>query len=153
MTDQQLQQVVDRNEILNLFADYAIALASGDWPRYAGIWADTVEILVPAHIGPDVLTMTGDEFAKSIADTREQTDNRHHVQSSHHIVVDGDTATVGALQTFRFERPSAKGGRVYSGGGVQKFSLVRTTDGWRITRMEYDVTHQEGNWSVLGDLL
>lgn len=153
MTEPDTQYLQDRADILNLFGDYALALAKGDWDRYASIWAETVEIYVPVHIGPDVQTMTGAEFAKSIADTRELTNNRHHVQSSHHVTVDGDSAVVESLQTYRFERPTTNGGSVYTGGGNQVFNLTRTSDGWKINRMEYYINYQDGNWSVIGDLL
>jgi hypothetical protein len=72
-----------------------------------------------------------------------------HVTTNHQVVVHGERASCLSYVHGRFIRPVPEGGNMFESSGWYDDQLVRTPDGWRISRRVCRMLWWGGNPAVL----
>ncbi|MDG2303509.1 MAG: nuclear transport factor 2 family protein [Candidatus Binatia bacterium] len=143
MSDENLR---DRLAIQDLLVRYGTSLDAKNWERLATCFL------------PDAVADYGtlgdhkgyDKIEKICRNALEPLDGSQHFISNFEITVDGDVAKSCCYLMAQHIRKSAPGGPHFILAGVYRDDLVRTSDGWRISRRELATTWTEGNPLVIG---
>lgn len=142
--------LTDYHEISDRIYDLGLGLDLREFARYRRCFADEVEIRNP-HFSPDepLRTCTGDEWAATVYRTQACMDYCLHTLTSPAIDLHGDQASVTVIQQARFGLDAVGGAdRSYRVGGPLRLGFTRTPAGWRIRRLDFTVTWNEGNGAV-----
>jgi hypothetical protein len=138
------QTVIDKQAIKDLQVAYSLTIDSG---RYE----DLDEVFTP-----DVVADYGHagrhQGIASIQDAcrvaLDSLDGVQHLNGNHWAEIDDDRASAGCYFTVHQFRKDTPGGDHYRMGGRYDDELVRTADGWRITRRSLVVLWADGNPDV-----
>lgn len=138
---EQLQALTDRAELAQLCDRYVLHL---DRDRDSDEWLPAV-FTADAHLTfpfGEYRGMAGLAEFQEMA--RVNVDRTHHVGSNYDIELDGDTASVRAhlmaVHVFRREDPHTH----FAIGGHYQATAVRTVDGWRFSRLVFDLVWNAG---------
>lgn len=134
-----LELLADRQEITDRIADLAQGLDLADLPRYRRCFADTVEVRNPTFDRTD--TYSGDTWAESVVRTQSRLAARVHALTSAAVELAGDTAEVVVTQHAIFGDDTG----IYRVAGPLRLGFVRTPRGWRIVRLHFSVSYQDGD--------
>ncbi len=133
----QLQWLVDRAEIQDLFFAFALAIDAKDQCAYAECFADDGVVALPHG------TFEGKEAIRAMAGPPPHW-GTHHIQGNHQTLIDENVATarVYVIASHTFEKEvlddSARAGGWYDA------TLLRTADGWRIGSIRLSIAWNTG---------
>jgi len=145
LTASALDQLTDRQEILDRISDLAHGLDLPDPARYRRCFADTVEVRNPTFaVEGRSRRYTGDDWAESVGRTQAALTTRLHTLTSAAIELTGDTADVIVLQQALFADSLA----TYRVAGPLRLGFVRAAGSWRICRLHFEVTWSDGDPAV-----
>jgi 3-phenylpropionate/cinnamic acid dioxygenase small subunit len=155
MTEHLLQQLLDQTAIERVVYDYATGLDTKDWGLWHSIFTDEVQVKFrPAAdaeftgLGQDWVSMTADEWVAGRRVLFTGLATTQHQMTNPRITVDGDTATcVVYMQAIHF-MPGAPDVE-YTLGGYYVDDLVRTPHGWKLARVNLNVTWERGDATML----
>ena len=135
---ERLQLLEDREEIRQIFVDYARFLDSGDHAGYASLFASdgVLSAQLGDAVGPAAIEAILDENLGPQA--RGHLPEAIHVMANHDIAVDGDTAT--ATVVWFYLTADADGEGTVLQGGRYRDELVRENGRWKIKRHEISRT-------------
>ena len=127
----QVRELTDRWEILQLLASYGPAVDSGSAEATAALWTEdgTYDTFPKPLVGRE-------EIAEMVRGERHQSyvhSGCGHLIGIPHIRLSGDTAVVVGYSQLVLRDEAADGYRVWR-TSVNRWELVRTSDGWRVTR-------------------
>jgi ketosteroid isomerase-like protein len=126
-------------EVLNL---YAFALDARQWDLFDRIFTDDVV----AEFGPAGTAWTDlNEFKKGFESFHATLDSHQHTMMGQLVHVDGDTARAFSYGNWLLIREAAEGGPTWTGTGWYDDELVRTSDGWKISRRVCKLQGWSGN--------
>ncbi|WP_166875370.1 nuclear transport factor 2 family protein [Salinibacterium sp. ZJ450] len=155
MTDDRLQLLLDRSEIERVVYDYATGLDTKDWALWRSIFTDELQVKFrPAveaaftGLGQAWVSMTADEWVEGRRDLFTGLATTQHQMTNPRITIDGDTATcIMYMQAIHFMpgKPDIE----YTLGGYYVDDLVRTPEGWKLTRVNLNVTWERGDATML----
>ncbi|RYE01383.1 MAG: nuclear transport factor 2 family protein [Sphingomonadales bacterium] len=126
--EQRLQALEDQLEIIRLLSFYGPLVDAGECAAAAGLWAADGCY----DVGGEHAATGGDQIAALYSGERHQSlihRGSGHVTTTPHIRLDGDTATAFA-HSFVLLRDE-RGWAVWR-ASANRWTLVRTADGWRI---------------------
>ncbi|WP_173922397.1 nuclear transport factor 2 family protein [Agromyces sp. Marseille-P2726] len=155
MTEDRLQLLLDRCEIERIVYDYATGLDTKDWSLWRSIFTDEVQVKFrPAAeaeftgLGQEWVSMSADEWVEGRRVLFTGLATTQHQMSNPRITVEGDTATcVMYMQAIHF-MPGAPD-LEYTIGGYYIDDLVRTPEGWKLARVNLNVTWERGDATML----
>jgi hypothetical protein len=138
--DRRLDQLIDRSEILDLYARYALAMDRADRDLFAGVWSDAA-VFECVALGLDARGLDAilDYFDRrpGAAPPTPDPGSSLRLSGNQHIRLDGDRASgLAEMAAFRF---TGDGLYPYS-VGVYEDEFVRTELGWRISHRVMVVT-------------
>ena len=137
-----LQQITDRQAIVVLLIQYAVALDTRNWK------------LLEQCFLPDAVADYGEgaghnEGYPAIEETvryfLEGLDSSQHLLGNYVVKIEGDHATTTCYLHAQHYLEQTEGGDTYTVGGTYEDEIVRTVDGWRIKHRKLMVTWVEGN--------
>lgn len=133
----QLQWLVDRAAIAELFHAFARAIDEKDQLAYADTFAEDGSVVLPHG------TFTGQAAIRAMRGPPPHW-GTHHIQGNHQVTVDGDTATARAyvIASHTFEKAVLHDRA--SAGGWYDAALVRTPAGWRFRHIALTVVWNTG---------
>lgn len=134
----QLAWLVDRALISDLLIEFARALDERDWDAYAATYAVDGELA----ISPTIAHHGRDGMAEFVAGSLSSyPGGTHHLSTNHAITIDGDHATTRSylVAAHIFEPP-----RHADGAGWYDCTLVRTDEGWRLTKVTLTIRYVSG---------
>ena len=141
MTDtDRVQQLEDREQIRQIFVDYAKYLDSGDHAGYASLFAD--DGMMVAQLGEAV----GPAAIQEVLDknlgphVRSHLPEAIHVMNNQRIDIDGDTATTVVVWFYLTSDPDGVPTVLQS--GRYRDDLVRDNGAWKIKR--HDISRAMG---------
>lgn len=140
----EIRALTDRAEITDLFDRY---LRSLDDRRFDDVWAASFFTEDASTETPAGRVRGRGAILDNIRTAMALFDRTVHVGSNHVIAVDGDRATLHGNQLST--HVLAADGTLFLSGGRTVNELVRTPDGWRLTRADLHVTWTQGNPPVL----
>ena len=134
---QQLQWLVDRAEITELFHAFARAIDEKDQAAYTDTFAEDGAVTLPHG------TYRGRDAIRAMRGPPQQW-GTHHIQGNHQITVDGDAATARAyvIASHTFEKAVLSDNA--RAGGWYDATLARTSDGWRFKNIGLTIVWNTG---------
>ncbi|TJZ78442.1 nuclear transport factor 2 family protein [Rhodococcus oryzae] len=145
--EQRLRLLEDHNEIMRLMYSYGPSVDSGLADVVGGLWiedgvydVDTGRMAGRCEIENMVRTHPHQGFIQQ---------GCGHIMSPAHITVDGDAAVAVCHTQLILRRPDGSGYQV-SRVTANRWELIRTKDGWRVTtRTSRILNGQEGSRAIL----
>ncbi|HEY7628953.1 MAG TPA: nuclear transport factor 2 family protein [Ilumatobacteraceae bacterium] len=137
---ERVRDLEDREQIRQIFVDYAKYLDSGDFAGYASLFAE--DGVLQAQLGEAV----GPAAIKEVLDknlgpqVRSHLPEAIHVMNNQHIEIDGDTATTVVVWFYLTSDPDGVPTVLQS--GRYRDDLVRDNGSWKIKR--HDITRVMG---------
>lgn len=136
----------DRLAIQDVLVRYGTSLDDQDWPRFATCFVpDAVANYggLGEHTGRDKIQSLCEQALAPL-------DGSQHFISNFEIEIHGDRAKSRCYLMAQHMKKSAPGGPHFLLAGTYRDELIRTDEGWRITRRELVTTWTEGNPLVIG---
>jgi hypothetical protein len=124
---ERLQELVDRQEIVDLITAYTRAVDTARWDDLDAVFTADAVLDYSSAGGPAGSLAEAKPFIAHLSGF----DGWQHVIGQVEIELSGDTATATAY----FINPMVAGTQLWEVGGYYHHRLRRTPDGWRSTRM------------------
>jgi hypothetical protein len=137
----------DRTAIKAIMDLYGFAVDTQRWDLFDQIYTKDVD----ADWGGTAVWNDLEKFKKDFAEYHDVFDATHHVMTNFICAVDGDRAKSVTYGHWLLIRNAAPGGNSWSGDGWYDDELVRTPDGWRISRRRSGIIRWEGNLNVMSE--
>lgn len=129
-----LQTLLDRAAISDTVIQYATAVDARDWPLYAACFTPTLyrdfSAFAPGVVG-DIDHL---DWAAEVSQTLPGFDATQHTSTNHRHDIRGDEATCVSYMTAEHIYIEAGESDSVTLGGAYTNTLVRTDDGWKISR-------------------
>ena len=144
--DDELRGIADRLAIQDVVRRYFELVDTKAWDRFGEVVTDDTTARWTADS-----TVTGRDAL--VAATRHMVGSEEIV-TFHHVavmspIIDGDTATVTARIRAMHYGLGPRDGKFYESLAVQPTWLVRTSDGWRISAHEWNISVKLGSLEEL----
>lgn len=124
---------------------YGLAVDTQQWDLFDQIFTPDVD----ADWGGTAVWNNISDFKRDFAAYHDIFDRTHHVMTNMVFAVEGDRATAVTYGHWLLVRYGAPGGDVWRGEGWYNDRLVRTGNGWRISRRRCGIILSEGNTAVM----
>lgn len=136
----RLRELEDREQIRQIFVDYAKYLDSGDFAGYAGLFAHdgVLQAQLGEAVGPAAIEEVLDKNLGP--QVRSHLPEAIHVMNNQHIEIDGDTATTVVVWFYLTSDPDGVPTVLQS--GRYRDDLVREDGSWKIKR--HDISRVMG---------
>ena len=149
MNEQKLQWLWDRGEIIDVVNTVARAADFRDWAGCREVFADTVEVDYTSLAGGKPETMSANTLMERWQSALGKLDTTQHLLSNHAITVDDDFAFCVCEFQATHVLAGAAGGDLWTLGGVYNHTLMRTTHGWKVTKIKMTAKWNSGNKEIL----
>lgn len=133
----------DCTAIIDLTIRYCWALDDRDWSALDDVFTSDAT----ARLG-DADCADREAIVLRCRGALEPLDASHHMVCNHRVEVAGHTATSRCYLQAQHTRRGVEGGDNWLLGGRYLDQLVRTPDGWRITRRDLVTVWTDGNLRV-----
>jgi pantothenate kinase len=136
MDEKKLQRLLDRMEIIETATRYATGVDTRDRDVYRSCFTDDIDLDMsdmglgePMKVSADVWTDQAISLVSGFQATQ-------HIITNHVITIDGDLATCVAYLQAQHYNPE----NMYTVGGFYTNTLVRTGEGWKISKLKLTPT-------------
>jgi len=138
MSDSEIQGLIERQKIVDVFNRYAMGVDLKDRDLYLSCFAPKIELDMIGMTG----TQTAEEWVDRALDLVGNYQATQHLISNHVIEIDGDTAHGTAYLQAQHFNPEP--GKSLLLGGYYANDFVRSAAGWRISKLTLTSTWTEG---------
>lgn len=135
----------DIADIVNVINLYAVAVDTHSWDLLDEVFTEDVAV----SFGGPAAFQGRAQLKQAFAAIHEPFESTQHITTNHQVKVAGDSATALAYVFGRFMRSVPEGGNLFESTGWYDDALVRTANGWRISRRSSRMTWWGGNPVVL----
>lgn len=152
-TPNDLSALLDRAAISDVVHAYATGLDRREWELFRSIFTDTIEMDFRS-VGLRVGTYDAQEWVRDAARLFKGFKATQHTSTNHVHELRGDEATcISNMQAEHFiarepDDELENGADRWTIGGYYINELVRTINGWKLSRVTLNVTWQTGNVGV-----
>ena len=148
MADHELQSLIDRTAISDVVYRYATAVDTRDWPLYKSCFMENVEIDFSSWNPEAKAKLSSDQWTQMVKEGVSGFETTQHISSNHVHTIDGDRAVcVSYMQAEHFLKTD-EGMKECTLGGYYTNDLIRTGDGWKISKCWLTVTWSRGDYGV-----
>ena len=140
------QELFDRQAIVDVCINYALALDSRDWARLRSCFTETAV----ADYGGLGSSDGYEAIEQTCRAAVEPLTASQHLLGNHLVAVAGDSATGTSYFQAQHVREGLVGGEHYVVAGRYEDHFVRTPEGWRIAHRTLAVMWTAGNPAILG---
>lgn len=151
MNERKLQWLCDRGDIIDVVNTVARSADFRDWAGCRAVFADTVEVDYNTTANGKPETMTADGLMQRWQGLLGKLDTTQHMVSNHAITVDDDFAFCVSEFQATHVLTGAAGGDLWTLGGVYNHTLMRTTTGWKVTKIKMTAKWSSGNQGLLDE--
>ncbi|MWA02956.1 hypothetical protein F8568_021760 [Actinomadura sp. LD22] len=145
MTNDAVQELIDRVQVADTVKEYFWALDHFDWDKVAELVAD--EFLLDSDApGAAPHPVPRDEFMRTLKERNGGFTHTLHINAGHLVTLDGTTATVRA-HMWAVHSVGDAPGDTFWGYGTYEFELVRDQGKWRLRRQKITVVGKGGEGS------
>jgi FAD/FMN-containing dehydrogenase len=138
-----MQHLIDHHEIVQVTHRYCWALDGRQFHDLHNVFlADAT-----ANLGGEFCEGL-DAIIARITRALTPLDDSQHTVSTHHVRIDGDTATSRCYLVAQHVRKAAEGSPLYIVAGRYEDRLERSDEGWRIRHRDLIVMWTDGNPNV-----
>ncbi len=149
--DEDLSWLLDRTRIVEVISRYAAGLDARDWELWRSVFPEeTVFDLSSWNDVPGRLLNTDRVVAAQARMFAELSVTQHFI-TNHRVEITGDSARVLAHMRAEHWIDTTDEGQCarYTMFGYYDDDLIRTPDGWKISRMQLRVTRTQGDRWVM----
>ena len=136
MDDQKIQTLLDRMEIIETATRYATGVDTRDRDVYRSCFTDEIELDMSGMGMGEPMKMSADAWVDQALTLVSNFESTQHMITNHVITVDGDRATCVAYVRAQHYNPQ----NMYTVGGYYTNTLVRTPEGWKISKLKLTPT-------------
>jgi hypothetical protein len=134
MEEAKLNELIDRNAIIDLMSRYASGIDLRDEALYRSCFTDELEWDMFGKGAYD--RGSADEWVTTASNAVRPFQTTQHIITNHTIEIDGDKATCIAYLQAQHWNPENH----LLVGGYYSNELVRTSDGWLICKLKLTIT-------------
>lgn len=120
-----------------------------EWDRAAALFANKVLLDYTSLLGGEPTAVTPAELVASWAAVLGGYDSSQHLMTNHIVAIDGRTATCTASYQATHLLVNPLGSPLWRVGGIYRFHLARSGDGWRIDELAMEILWAEGNKNIV----
>ena len=147
MSEDNLQQLIDRQAIIDTIQSYAFGVDFRDWDLFRSVFTDEME----AHIGspeagPGVTT--AEAWTERVRSGLSGYKGTQHFFSNFNINIDGGRASTIVYFQATHYLPNDQGDNHWTLAGYYNHDLVRTNAGWKIRNYTLNTVWTEGNYGL-----
>ena len=142
-----LQALADHQAIVDTIVRWASALDAKDWGAARACFTDEVETDYADLRGTGSERLSADAFVELRRTALERL-TTHHMSTNHVVTLDGDRATYASAMLIHRLDPGRERDNTFDTLAHYTHVLVRTTHGWRITRVRQAVAWNRGNAAI-----
>ena len=128
MDQTQLQSLIERNEIIDVFNRYAAGVDRRDRDLYRSCFCDEIKVEVGDGVSKDC---PADEWVEQAFRALSGFQATQHIITNHMVELDGNRARGSAYLQARHFGPES----MLTVHGSYENELVRSEDGWRIRKL------------------
>lgn len=136
-----LNTLIDRQEIVDLLVKYTMAVDTKNWA------------LLEQCFTPDAVADYGEDFGyyegypaiETVLKSFHLLDVSQHMLGNYVVEINGNSAKTICYVHAQHYIAGAEGGDTFTVGGTCRDEMIRTDDGWRITKRTFTMTWAEGN--------
>ncbi len=132
MDEKKLQTLLDRMEIIDTQNRYATGVDTRDRDLYRSCFTDEMELDMSGMGLGEPMTLSADMWVDQAISLVSGFESTQHIITNHVISIEGDRATCVAYLQAQHYNPE----NMYTVGGYYSNSLVRTPDGWKISKLK-----------------
>lgn len=123
------------------------AVDAKDWPRARAFFADRIRVDFRSLSGQPPAEIPADDLIKGWSTNLTAAKTSFHMRTNHLVTIDGDRARMTSAG-YAWNRMEGNGDPLWEVWGTYTHEFARTAQGWRVTGLKLDVTHQRGNFWV-----
>lgn len=139
------QRLVDEREIIRVVDEIDNAVDAKDWAMCRGYFQNEIDVDFSSLVGGAPAHIRADELVGGWRRSLYADKKSYHMRSNHRVSVNGDRAEVFS-KGYAFNQLTSKtGSDLWEVWGDYRHTLVRTPQGWKVSRMALQVTHARGN--------
>ncbi len=144
------QDLEDRRAVIAVADTLDTAVDAKDWETAQSLFAEAIRVKLP---GQDEVEMPSAELVGTWARFLHEDKISFHLRGNHLVRFEGaDAATVISKGYAWNLVEGLEGGELWEVWGDYSYDLVRTQEGWVLTRFAFAPLHQRGNGAVPGHL-
>ena len=144
MTEMQIDQLVDKQQIIDLTIAYTWIIDRGPREKLREVFTEDAAFII------DIKSYNGiDEIISKIDRTLGGLSASQHLISNHQVVIDGNNATCSCYLHAQHTLHGTEGGNNYIMAGRYVDTLIRMDGEWRICERKLMLDWTEGNPKVL----
>lgn len=132
MDEKKLQTLLDRMEIIDIQNRYATGVDTRDRDLYRSCFTDEMELDMAGMGLGEPMKISADEWVDRAVSLVSGFESTQHIITNHVVTIEGDEATCIAYLQARHYNPE----NMYTVGGYYTNRLVRTPEGWKISRLK-----------------
>ena len=139
----KVQWLMDRTTISELLCSFARALDTRDYQAYVDNYADGGVLELPDPVKPGAtIVLRKEQMLEAVPKSLWRYRATHHLSANHQIHVDGDRAnSVSYLQAVHVRDVPTDH---WSAGGWYECDYLRTSQGWKFTRVRLSAVWMSG---------
>ena len=144
MTEMQIDQLVDKQQIIDLTIAYTWIIDRGPREKLREIFTEDAAFII------DIKNYNGiDEIIDKIDRTLGNLSASQHIISNHQVTIEGDNATCSCYLHAQHTLHGTEGGENYIMAGRYVDKLIRIDSRWRIAERRLILDWTEGNLEIL----
>jgi len=147
----RIQRLEDRNAIIDVVISYATSIDKADWAGLGSVFTDPVHVDF-SEAGLPAADFPREQFIGFAAQGLDGWTARQHISPNHQVDfddIDPDKAVCYSYMYAQHYLEGAANGGLYLMRGSYDNSMVRTEDGWKITRVVQHISWIEGDPDAL----
>jgi hypothetical protein len=143
-TPAAVQQLIDERAIITIADGIDRAVDAKDWPKARSYFADRVRVDFSSLTGQPAATMPSEDLIGAWSGNLRGTKTSLHLRTNHAVTFAADRATV-ISNGYAWNRMEGNGDPLWEVWGIYEYSLVKTSDTWKVESFTFRATHQRGN--------
>jgi hypothetical protein len=149
--EDKLQWLVDRAEIVETVYKYATGIDTREFELHRSIFTDEIEVDFSSYAGGQegYVKMSADQWVEGLKGLFPGLDSTQHLMSNPRVTVDGDRAICLVYMQAEHFLANREGDNWHAIGGYYTDDLVRTAEGWKVSRIKLTIFWQRGNKQVM----
>ena len=136
--------LADELAIQRVPTEIEVAVDAKDWARARSFFADEIRVDFSSLGGGPAATIAADDLIAAWAANLGPRKQSHHQRGHGLVTLQGDQATIYS-QGYAWNRMEGNGDPLWEVWGNYTHELARMPEGWKVTAMTFEMTHQRGN--------
>ena len=137
-------RIADELAIQRVPTEIEVAVDAKDWMRARSFFAAEIRVDFSSLGGGPPATVAADDLIAAWAANLGPQKHSHHQRGHGLVTLQGDRATIYS-QGYAWNRMEGNGEPLWEVWGNYTHELERMPQGWKVTAMTFEMTHQRGN--------